>query len=661
MPWWWNRRRKPWYGRRFTRRRRYIRRKRRPQPHYRRRPRFRRRRRRRRRKYKVKRKKQTLIVRQWQPDSIVKCKIKGSGVLVLGGDGRQMYCYTDEKTTTVPPRTPMGGGFGIEVFSLKYLYEEYSFHNNIWTKTNILKDLCRYLGCSITFYRHPFIDFVLSYDRQPPFILNKLTYPSTHPHQLLQHKHKRLLLSRDTKPNGKLTKTFKIKPPKQMISKWFFQRDFCTHGLVEIRAAALDLKYSYLGCCNENQQLGIYYLDRDFYKLADWGHAKNEGYKPYTTVGGTPKKYTGKKPDGKAIKAEVAFDTYNNSISYDKGWFQKNLLQMTKITDPEQRNAPINTCIYNINLDDGVGNAVYLTSILSPNYDPPQTSAALTITNLPLWLALYGFFNYVTEHTKTKDFLTSHCVMLKSPALLPHPQPGGSQTILPIDPSFINGYLAYDQPPTVSEKTRWYPTMKSQINTLNSIVEASPYIPKFIPGDKRSTWELKYFYKFFFKWGGPMLTDAEVTDPCKQSKYDVPDTMYQRLQIQNPEKLKTESILHPWDFRRGIVKEKALKRMCENLSIDTIFEPDAEEFPPQKKRRFLPKLASQKEENQEILECLRSLCNEETQTQEEEKTLSDLIRQQQQQQHKLKRHLLELISHIKEKQNMLQLHTGIIQ
>ena len=29
--------------------------------------------------------------------------------------------------------------------------------------------------------------------------------------------------------------------------------------------------------------------------------------------------------------------------------------------------------------------------------------------------------------------------MLKSKALLPHPQTGASQTILPIDPAFING------------------------------------------------------------------------------------------------------------------------------------------------------------------------------------------------------------------------------
>nr|UHK04703.1 MAG: ORF1 [Torque teno midi virus] len=661
MPWWWNRRKKWWNGRfRRRRRRRYTRKYNRF--NYRRRRPIRRRRRRRRKRYKVKRKRKTIAVRQWQPDSIVRCKIKGMGCLVLGGDGRQMYCYTDEKDTTVPPRTPMGGGFGIEVFSLKYLYQEYTFHNNIWTKTNILKDLCRYLYCTFTFYRHQNIDFIISFDTQPPFQLNKLTYPSVHPHQMLQHKHKRLLLSTKSKPNGKLTKRFRIKPPKQMLSKWFFTQDFCKYGLVEIRACAADFRFSYLGCCNENQQLGIYYLDREMYKLADWGHYKGDD--PYRAFSGTEKSRTYQgKPAGstQTITATIQMNDYNSSVDYSTGWFQSNLLRINEMTNPLQRYTAINTCIYNLNLDDGVGNAVYLTSILNPTYDPPTSDSSTTIVNLPLWLALYGLFDYIAEYKKTREFWTSHCVMLKSPALLPHPQPSGSQTILPIDKAFIEGKTAFSQPPTVSQKAKWYPTMLNQINTLNDIVKAGPFIPKFSYGEKQSTWELKYFYTFHFKWGGPLITDAEVADPCKQNKYDVPDTMQQRLQIQNPEKINTESILHSWDIRRGFIKQKALKRISDNISIDTAFQPITEDPPPAKRKRMLPKLTAQEEDNEEILQILRSLCEEETQEEDKNKTLSELIKQQQQEQYKLKRHLLQLISHIKENQTMLQLQTGIIQ
>nr|UHM25960.1 MAG: ORF1 [Torque teno midi virus] len=658
MPFWWNRRRKPWYGRRFTWRRRRRWRNKRRKPYTRRRYRRRPRTRRRRRRYrKVRRKRQTIPIRQWQPDSITKCKIKGVGCMILGGDGRQMYCYTDEKTTTVPPRTPCGGGFGVEVFTLKYLYEEYRFHNNIWTKTNIYKDLCRYLYCKFTFYRHQYVDFVISYDRQPPFDLNKLTYISCHPHQLLQHKHKRILLSKESNPNGKLTKKFLVKPPKQMISKWFFSQNFCTYPLVEFRATSCDFRYSYLGCCNENQQLGIYYLNQDVYKDASWGKAQNNAYKPMQTIttnyqAGTP---------ASSFPLQINPTNYDDSVSIEKGWFQPKFLQITSITTPAQANIPVNTTLYNPNLDSGEGNILYLTSIVNQSYDPPQTDSSLTIVGLPLWLAVWGFYDYIAESKKTKEFWYSHCVMFKSKALIPYSQTGFHGAMLPLDKSFIDGKSAYGQPPTYHAKKYWYPTMEHQIETLNSLAECGPFVPKFRPGELRSTWELKYSYNFCFKWGGPLITDAEVADPCKQGKYDVPDTLQGRIQIQNPEKLSTESLIHPWDIRRGIIKEKALKRMYDNLSIDTAFQAAGSQYSPPPKKRYLPKITAREEENQEILNCLRSLCEENTCQETQEENLHILIEQQKQQQLKLKRNLLQLLTHLKEKQQQLQLQTGILE
>lgn len=114
-----------------------------------------------------------------------------------------MYCYTTEKNNYVPPKVPYGGGFGAEKYTLQYLYEEYIFQNNIWTKTNFYKDLCRYLYCRITLFRHPETDFVVSYSRQPTFDINKWTYPGTHPNILLLQKHKKVVLSTASKPNGK--------------------------------------------------------------------------------------------------------------------------------------------------------------------------------------------------------------------------------------------------------------------------------------------------------------------------------------------------------------------------------------------------------------------------------------------------------------------------
>lgn len=119
----------------------------------------------------------------------------------------------------------------------------YQQRKNIWTFSNKYKELVRYTGSSFTFYRHPETDFVLTYDIQPPFYITKYTYMSLHPQMLLLKKHKKILLSTATKPNGKLTKKFKIKPPKQLITKWFFQKEFATYGLVAIAASACNFRY----------------------------------------------------------------------------------------------------------------------------------------------------------------------------------------------------------------------------------------------------------------------------------------------------------------------------------------------------------------------------------------------------------------------------------
>ena len=137
-----------------------------------------------------------------------------------------MYCYTTEKTEYIPPKVPWGGGFATQDFTLKLLYEEYQFTNNIWTASNILKDLCRFLFCKIQLYRHPDTDFVVSYNRQGPFDLTKFTFPGCHPQQIMLQKHKKLVFSLSSKPHGRYFVSLKLKPPKQMISKWFFSKEF---------------------------------------------------------------------------------------------------------------------------------------------------------------------------------------------------------------------------------------------------------------------------------------------------------------------------------------------------------------------------------------------------------------------------------------------------
>nr|UHK05684.1 MAG: ORF1 [Torque teno midi virus] len=661
MPFWWRRRGKFWGGR-WRRRRQWRTKRRRPRLYKRRRTFRTNRRRKRRRRRKVRRKKrQTIPVRQWQPDRVVKCKIKGVDVLVLGAQGKQLMCYTNEKKNNTPPKAPGGGGFGCQQYSLGSLYQEYLFKNNIWTHTNIFLDLVRYLGVKFTVYRHADTDFIINYDRQPPFDIGKFTYMLCHPQNMLLSKHKKILLSKFTKPHGRVKKTFFVKPPKQMITKWFFSEHFSHAPLVLLKAAAFNSTYAHLGCCNVSQLLTIFYINPDFYQFPNWGleNLSTSPYKPYQNV---PQLYF-KDSKGKIHKGPEAHQTYADSISYDKGWFQTAVLAAVAVYNNQEGTSlfatmPCNVTRYNPNLDSGVNSKLYLKSVTTSNYLPPTTDSQVIIQGYPLWMMIYGFLNYIAMVKKDKTFLETHFVVLQSPALLPYSQPGAGKYYVPIDKNFVNGKAPFDEYITVNMKAKWYPTVQNQIETLNAIVCSGPYIPKY-DNTKASTWELHMFYQFFFKLGGPEITDKPVTDPTAQGHYEVPDTVQGTIQISNPAKQKAETIFHSWDYRRGCITKTAIERMQCNLSIDTDFEPTS---PPAKKRKTTgPELTCREEENQEILSCLQTLCEEDTcQEFQETQTIQDLIKQQQQQQHKLKRTILKLLMEIKDKQRMLQLQTGVL-
>nr|UHK07161.1 MAG: ORF1 [Torque teno midi virus] len=665
MPFFWRRRRRFWW---YNNRNRYQKRRRRRR--YPRRTRRRRtwktasrRRRRGRRKRKVRRKKKTIPIVQWQPDSITKCKIKGLGCLILGAEGHQMYCYTDNYNKWTPPRTPGGGGFAVQQYSLGYLYEQYKFRRNIWTKTNILKDLCRYLYCKFIFYRHLYIDFIVCYERQPPFKINKWTYPNTHPVNLLLQQHKIIIPSQLTNPRGKLTKKIIVKPPKQMLSKWFFMDQFSTQPLLLLRAAAASLTSARLAPTAENTLIQFYYLNVGFYTLNGWGRSRGEiatsQYKPYSSA---PSEYWVKYLNQGDKRTKVTIDS-THTVSYTGGYFQQALLRATTVytsdTGTQTASTPINVARYNPELDTGKNNSVFFISTLVDNYKKPQDEV-LYIDGLPIWMSLYGLFDYVEKMKMGKGFLDSYICAIKSPAIEPAPQIGATDFYMPIDKEFIEGKGPFGSYLTQSTRSKWFPTVYSQVKILNTFVESGPLIPK-LSEERNSSWELDYKYMFLFKWGGPQITDPAIADPASQGHYDVPDTVTNAVQIRDPAKQKAASILHCWDYRRGIITEKALKRMSEHIETDTTFEPDTAAPPFKKKKITGPALQNPEESQEEIQSCLRSLFEEDTfQETQDQATLQQLIQHQQYKQQQLKRNLLELIADLKNKQTMLQLQAGIL-
>lgn len=147
--------------------------------------------------------------------------------------------YTEEG------RFPHGGSLSTTTWSLKVLYDEFLKHHNFWGYPNNQLDLARYKGAKFTFYRHKKTDFIVFFNRKPPFKLNKYSCASYHPGMLMQQRHKILIPSYDTKPKGRPKITVRIKPPTLLEDKWYTQQDLCDVNLLQLVVTAADFQHPF--------------------------------------------------------------------------------------------------------------------------------------------------------------------------------------------------------------------------------------------------------------------------------------------------------------------------------------------------------------------------------------------------------------------------------
>lgn len=576
---------------------------------------------------------------------------------VAGAQGRQNRCFTDTQYDWVPPRSPGGGGFGCEKFTLESLYKEHKMGHNIWTASNTNLELVRYTGCQFIFFRHPHVDFVGSYSRNYPMSVDKYTYMECHPVRILLSKHKFVIPSLLTKPHGKNYIKVKMKPPRLLSTKWFFQDQFSETGLITLTIAATDLRYSYLGCCNENTIITFVAINEQFYQQCGWGNKSisTTWYEPYARI--PFEEYQLKMPDGTTKTQNMKKPIeYNKTIARTTGWFSPLFMQCIEIKQPEEHVVPSTVGRYNPQIDNGEGNYIWLQSILKVTYGKPLTDPDLMMDGQPLWLMLYGFLDWVIKKKDDKTYLESYVLIIQSPAIFPKKSTTGFW--IPVDRNFYLGKAPFDEYLTPQMESKWFPCIKYQQETINAIVASGPFVPKFDPSIKKSTWDLHSRYQFFFKWGGSQPPEQEAADPKHQHQYIVPDKIKQAIQITDPGNNRAKGILHAWDIRRGLFTKKAIKRMYEDQEAYDTLSTDSQQSPQKKFKGTAMPVQENKEKK--IQECLLSLFEESTyQEQETTQDLHQLIKQQQEQQQLLKLNLLHLISDLKTKQTTLQMQTGM--
>ncbi len=190
----------------------------------------------------------------------------------------------------IPPRNASyGGNFTNLTFNLACFYDEFMHHRNRWSASNHDLELVRYIKTSIKLYRHESVDYVVSYTTTGPFETNEMSYMLTHPLAMLLSKKHVVVPSLKTKPHGRKYKRLTIKPPKLMLNKWYFAKDFCHIGLFQMWATGLELRNPWLRSGTNSPVIGFYVLKNQVYQNR-YSNLSTETQKERTHMMNSPKK-----------------------------------------------------------------------------------------------------------------------------------------------------------------------------------------------------------------------------------------------------------------------------------------------------------------------------------------------------------------------------------
>nr|UGV44628.1 MAG: ORF1 [Torque teno virus] len=686
--WWWQRRRR-W--RRPVRRRRWrrLRRRRpgRPLRRRRRRPRTvrrrrwgrrrgrRRRLRRARRRRRGRRFKKKLILTQWHPSVVRRCLIRGIVPMMICGHTRWNYNYAlHSEDYPEQGRYPFGGSLSTTTWNLKVLYDEHQKMHNRWGYPNTQLDLARYRGCRFTFYRHKKTDFIVYFNRKPPFKLNKYSCAMLHPGMLMQSRHKILIPSFDTKPGGRLKIRVTVRPPTLLEDKWYTQQDLCEVNLLQLSVTAADFRHPWISP-ESNTSVTTFQVLKEFYynsigvgtdpdktykAIAGQRVHEDKKYKEYLkqvwdtlvsdgnywnsfhvlevfnsnlgAVDGTEIKKiiqrdftteSQQATDNTHFKTgrstRFGFNTYNpkakqaqiqnlrdeiwkilnktNDITSDYGKPQgdeaKYFNYQLGIYSPiflSRKRSNINFATayqdvtYNANCDRGVLNRVWFQYGTKPTTEFNETQCKCVVTDMPLWALLHCYTEYVQEEMNIDTEIYSvGLVVVQCPYTFP-PMYDKNRPEM--------GYVIYDalfgdgkmpdgrgQVPPYWQM-RWYPRMAFQKQVFHDITMTGPFSYK----DELVSTQLTATYKFDFMWGGNMISEQIIRNPCTQPGLapSYPDRQRRDVQVVDPRTMGPQFVFHTWDWRRGLFGKGAIDRVSQKPGDDGSYTV------PYKKPRYFP-------------------------------------------------------------------------
>ena len=641
-PFTWYRRR--WYPRTRTswwRRRRF--RRRRPRQTIRRR--FQRRRWVRRRLYykKRNRKAKKITVKQWQPDCIRKCTIKGQLCLLTCGQNRINNNFTLTAESYVPVGEPGGGGWSIMQITLRALYDEYLHYRNWWTISNCGLPLVRYSGCQIKFYNSNDCDYIVTVQHTGPFEVTKEDYLNTQPSRHIMNKKSFVVpkLNPNKKKRPYIKKRFP--PPALFKSQWYFQQDIVNTPLILFTTSACSFDQMYGPNDQISTNITFYSLNTDMFQNPYWETEENAPYFP---------KVTGTQNTGLYTEGNGNIDTSNifwknllplyntkqwkkitHQQEYYKSWDEWNKQSnwgnpFTYSNHEETQDIPIfyaiaptesnfkadtkptsilpitgiyQQCRYNPFKDKGIGNKVYIkcTKKNEGSFTSLPTDPRLLITDFPLWLVFWGWISWLEKSKPVHHILEDYQLVFQTPYVYPP-----MKSYVPLDMYFTH---TDGKNLTETDKQHWHPKLAFQTEILSKFAETGPAAPKI---NKQKQLQVHCFYKFFFKWGGCPAPMETVCDPAEQEKFPTPYNLLQELTIEDPETPK-EHHIYKFDERQQMLTAPAAKRLKTQYDSTKYFtefgakDPQLEIFPPTDQTQKTP--TKKEEKDPQLLQQLNEL------------------------------------------------------
>lgn len=613
-------------------------------------------------------------MRQWQPYLIRRSKIKGYFTMFYCQNGRISNNYVQYKDSINPPNVPGGGGWGIFVFNLGCLFDEFNRVRNWWTTSNLDLPLCRYLGTKFTLYRSEDVDYIFTYTTHYPMTDTAQRHADAQPSRLLLKKHKIIVQSRKHTKKKPYIKV-KIKPPRQLVNKWFFQREFVNTNLFMITVSAcsltdftinpksnsttitfLSLNYNIFKSLDfQRQQTTTYYAPKPNYyvyatdKIVDTTKSLNDQlyYTDLIFLGQATRMVKGEKIPNETNKLQDYFknsDKFGNIFYHEylqHQWtllvtstqytaFGNNAKEKIKGTWTVMTESIFETIQYNPDTDTGKDTICYFVPNFQ-NYNDwiRPNNEQLWFHGYPLWMLLWGWPDWQKKLGLINQIDQHYALVFENPYCIPK-----RAKYMPMDMSFLENTIPYPyadeahndlNKPTIFQQQNWYPQFAYQQQTINKICESGPATYKFT---NNNCIQAHLKYSVHFKWGGSPLSTETIADPSKQPQYPVPDNITSAVQIQDPT-WDPRNIVYSWDFRRDMLTQKAVKRLKEQTEID-------KPFPISTDRWINPQPP---ETEKDILQTLL-----ETQTKKEEKKNKILLLQQlRDHQHRLNEQLRHLM------------------